>query len=191
MKEIILPLTIKDLQIQAYEYVHDLEVYLTQSKLLGLFNPPIDHFAIKATNSQSYEKLVESARQISNKISYVYLDQRRLATAELTVPIEFVKLGQTSYLEIMEPRPNAAASLIDFFEHAEIYSQDLGKIKSILALEQVVHQEYKNPNHEVVVLEINKAKQEIKFTNKHLSQIIKDQEERGEVTLLIDLTKTA
>jgi predicted metalloenzyme YecM len=174
----------ESLQTSADEYTAALKRFLDTQGLTEYFIPPVDHLAVKATDAQDYMHYMELILPFSEEISYVPLNNRRLATAKLTNPISFGELGETVYLEIMEPRPEKVGKDFTGFEHIELLCKDFNAVESVLKAKNIPYEMCENPEHRALVLKINDLGQEIKFTDKSLGQIVLNQVDRNEAVVI-------
>lgn len=140
-----------------------------------VLDKPVDHVAVKALNRNEYELYLQEYLPISKRLSYEAVSNRDLATAELYDPLDCGEFGSTSTLEIMEPKPNAAVTTHDMIDHFELLVDDLETVKQQLSEKDIDYNYQKNPNHTALVVAINEWDQEIKFTDKRLTDIVERQ----------------
>lgn len=162
------------LKTEIQKYLITLFSFFRQNQLLDLLKGPVDHLAIKSANSQQFEIFLDSLKSFSESLSYVNLNNRRLATAILKNRYKFGDLGSSKILELMEPRPEKANRDFVGFEHIELRVSD-SKLKSIvtqLKKSNLLLEFQHNPAHDAAVVRINNSGQEVKFSNKNLQEII-------------------
>jgi hypothetical protein len=112
------------------------------------------------------------------------MNNRRISLATLNSPFDFKQLGTTQYLEIMEPKPEKAGQGLTGMEHIEIYAQNLNLVKVNVDAANIDYKYAENPSHKAIVIQINKEGQEVKFTDRHLSDIVKEEIDKGKATIL-------
>ncbi len=140
--------------------------------------------AIKAEDTHQFDDYLGIFSPLSESMSYIEMNDRRLATAELINPLEFQTIGECRTLEIMEPRPEKVGMDIVGFEHIEMYHEPLEKIEETLKAKNIPYEFTSNPEHRALVVVINDKGQEIKFTDKSLAQIVARQVKDKEATIV-------
>jgi len=165
-------------------YTESLLNFFTANGLDNFIGQDFDHIAIKARDTSQYELLVQMYQQMAEKIVYVEMNNRRIATVILVKPILFAPFGTTGYIELMEPRPEKAGKDFVGFEHAEIYVEDLTYIRTLIEGRGIEHEEYTNDFHSAIVCKINGAGQEIKFTDTPHTKIIEEEEVAGRLQVI-------
>jgi len=143
-----------------------------------------DHLAFKGRDSAHYLELVHIFRPLAKRVSYIHLDNRRLATAELVKSVVAGDFGAVGWIEIMEPRPEKAGADVVGLEHMEFLYPDFEAVKAELSLKKVAYELQSNPNHQWINIVINSAMQEVKLSNKPLEAIVRQEIEQGEVIIL-------
>jgi predicted metalloenzyme YecM len=171
--------TLDQLQSEANTYTIDLENFLTANELIDLFAPPVDHLAVKLANTEEYESFIEYISIHASAINYIELNNRRIAYAHLIGEIQFGSLGATSYLEIMEPRPEKVGKDKVGFEHIEIINPNLDSIYQRVKAKNLQTEFYDNGFHKAVVLKIDDQGREIKFTDKPIKDVLMLEESQG------------
>lgn len=177
--------TFDRLQREVDIYFMSLRDFVRQHSLGSLIGP-VDHVAFKTASTSHYEKCIEQFQCFAPTGNYVEMSNRRLATLELDEHklLSCTELGQTRFLEVMEPKPDKANVGFSGLEHAEIFKQNLEAVKKELDHQGVIYSVSENPYHTTVVVKINQKGQEIKFTNRGLEKVIKEQSRKGEVKSL-------
>lgn len=152
---------------------------------LEWFREP-DHFAIKCANAEEYEETLTIVRTEFSPIGMYEADiqQRRLGSAKLAGR---VGTGEISFgwVEIMEPKPDAAVAE-SFVEHSEFYMPDFFELQRVLhmrGVEGVRSQD--NGAHGHVSFPIDDHGREIKFNNKPLADVIRQEKLEDKVRLLM------
>ena len=172
--------------------------YNIQDLVLG---QTVDHIAVKLANRNEYDKYLKLVRDSGHCTSLTYTsmkdEDRDLATAVLDEPVEIVSsdgvvIGLSTMLEIMEPRPaKANGKDIIGLEHIEVLVPDHKVIIARLKEGNVPMEEGRNDYHHTVVVQWIGADgedghmEEIKFTERPLSEVIRLEEADGTVTRLI------
>src|SRR5690349_1913904 len=87
------------------EYASALERFRKESDLPEEWFAVPDHLAIKCADPADYERTVQEWLSYADSLSYARLNNRRLASANLSEPILVGVNGQVTWVEIMEPRP--------------------------------------------------------------------------------------
>lgn len=144
-----------------------------------LLAPPVDHVAVKARDSVHYSEIVGGFLPKTTLASFTRMDGRQIATLELSSPIYLDELGETLFVEIMEPKPEKVGRDLVGLEHIEIYNPDLEGVMRVLDEKGVTYEDGGNLYHRTVVVKINEKGQEVKFTNGRLGEIVRRQTEDG------------
>jgi predicted metalloenzyme YecM len=167
------------LQKEIDEYCHTLDTFIRKFNLSHLIvDNPIDHFALKLTDSDHYQFFIDSLREHSHAMSFTPMNNRRIAFALLKEPLVFSLLkteNNCRVMEIIEPKPEKKGQTLVGFDHIEVYHQSLADIKEFLTIHEISYEDYENPNHKAVVIPINEKGQEIKFTDSRLEEIVQQQ----------------
>ncbi len=166
---------------------HLLPAYAEEAKLFfysyGLaeliIDLPIDHVAIKGLNAEVYRGYLKMYLPLSTRISYEPVEERDIALAALSTPLDAGTFGTVSLVEIMEPKPDAIATTHDLIDHIEFLVPDLKVTKDSLDWKEVEYTEQANENHKALVIEINEWGQEVKFTDRSLQNLADTQIEKG------------
>jgi predicted metalloenzyme YecM len=166
------------LQSQATTYSDEVLAFLQQLSISHMVGP-FDHLAIKAYDSADYESVIGAIRPACKSLSYIQMNNRRLATAHLREPIITRHFGACAWLEIMEPRPEKVGNDYVGFEHAEIFCKNFAALETLLKAKHIEYEFADNGAHRAYVLRINEAGQELKFTDTSLSIIVAHQTKEG------------
>ena len=150
-----------------------------------MLRPPVDHCAIKARDSVEFEEWIAELLPFCTSASFAVLNNRRLATLELKMPVYFGVWGQTTVLEVMEPRPEKVGNDFTGFEHIELFHPSLNSVADTLEQKKVPFDHQENPGHKAVVLALSPEGHEVKFTDNHLRLMVKKQLESGESTAYV------
>lgn len=170
---------ISNLQKEATSYINSFRSFLIENSLSELLIPPVDHLAIKMKDAKEFEDLLLKINPLSSHISYTYMNNRKIAVAELINPISFGELGETNILEIMEPKPEKSGKDLVGFEHIEIYHPQFDEIEVELKAKNIAYEIKENKMHKSITLKINNNGQEIKYTNNRLKEIVKQELKLG------------
>ena len=98
---------------------------------------PIDHVAIKGLNKEVFREYLNMYLPLSKRISYEQVEERDIALAELSAPLNAGTFGTVSLVEIMEPKPGAIATTHDLIDHIELLVPDLKVTKDSLDWKEV------------------------------------------------------
>ena len=145
---------------------------------------PIDHIAIKALDRKVYYEYLNSFLPLTTRMSFEAVGPRDIATAELSTPLDAGTFGTVALLEIMEPKPGAIATTHDLIDHIELLVPDLKPITDALDEKGVIFKVQSNENHTAVVMEVNEWGQEVKFTDRSLSDITEKQIANGAAKII-------
>ncbi|MDQ3239526.1 MAG: VOC family protein [bacterium] len=172
---------VQKLQLDANAYLDELTTFLSKNNLTDLVLPPVDHFAYKLQDAPSYEQYLEQIAFYATSVKYIKINERRIATIILKDSISFKHLGQTSCLEVMEPRPQKVG--IDFvgLEHIEVLCTNQDELAKKLIQRNISYDLFKSPYHEAIVLKINTKGQEISFTNMPLNDVVALEGKSGKI----------
>jgi hypothetical protein len=143
----------------------------------------VDHVALKAANRSDYSSCIQELLPISVSASYITRRGRRLATLELDRSITVGAFGSTTLIEVLEPRCDGTLEAIGL-EHIEIWSEDLEATRLILDHKQVPYTTRVYPLHTTLVVRLNPAGQELKYTDRGLREVVVIQVGSGEATVL-------
>ena len=143
-----------------------------------------DHIAIKCADADDYEYKIQDIIMDATQGSEIDLDGRRLAALQLTSPQEIKDLGQVSWLEIMEPRPEKIGKDIVGIEHIEFYYPTFDEITEVLEGAGVAYRKQANPGHEWISIVLNQQGHELKLNNRLLQDIVAEELQDGTSHLL-------
>ena len=143
-----------------------------------------DHLAVKGADTKGFEELIAQFRPLSEQLSCIDMDGRRLATAKLKEDIPVGKFGLVSWLEIMEPRPEKVGKDVVGLEHMEFYYPDFAKAIKVLKDRGINYTMQENPGHAWINIVLNKQGQELKLNNQTLGYIVTKELATGESQLI-------
>lgn len=178
------PHILRELEGSIESYLADLRSFMREHGVVDLLRGSVDHVAFKAADYAHYSAIVGGIVSKSRLSSFTRMDGRQIATIELVAPISLGELGETYFLEIMEPKPEKVGRDLVGFEHIEIYNPDFEGIMRALRESGVNFEDGGNDYHKTIVLKINEKGQEVKFTNGRLGEIVKRQTKDG-ISVLI------
>lgn len=172
---------------QVADYANILEGYIYFNELPDEWFVAPDHVAIKSADAEGFKLLVEQLREAAEQISCIDMDGRRLATAKLKEPINVGTLGEVSWVEIMEPRPERVGKDFVGLEHMEFTYPDFDEVARYLDNQGCQYEFQKNPGHSWVNIPINGQDgryQELKINNRALGAVVQAEIEEGKSYLL-------
>lgn len=143
-----------------------------------------DHLAIKCADGLDYVYTVEELLPDAHQASEIVMDERRLATLQLVSPVQVGDLGEVSWLEIMEPRPEKVGKDLIGLEHMEFYYPDFDEVTVLLAKYDIDFTLQQNPGHAWVNIVLNEQGQELKLNNRLLGETVAEEIGNGTAHLL-------
>lgn len=174
------------------EYEEEIELYVKELEdFIGRFELPDkwfripDHIAIKCADNLDYDYRLQELMPDGHRSYEARLDNRRLASIQLTNKIEVGILGTVGWLELMEPRPEKVGKDIVGVEHMEFYFPDFEEVKKTLAKYKIPYAEESNPGHSWINILINDDGQELKINNGLLADIVAKELDDGRVRELL------
>lgn len=129
----------------------------------------LDHAAWKAKDAIQYARMIEEAQKRSVKIVQTVLNGRRISIATFYSPLQ-IGSHRTNQLEIMEPKPGTKGS--GKLDHVELLARDFGAVVQKGAELGV---DVNDNGHHKTVAFIMENGQEVKFTDRPISQVISTQ----------------
>ena len=175
-------------------YTVDFERWLSKHntrKYLG----PKDHFAIKVPNETALNEAIEAIKPYcvdrvgkTPGLSVRKMHGRKIAVAFLKDPI-YMGSDPITCIEIMQQKLEKEGTAIIGLDHLELIHSDHDSILDILKGSDADYFiDTTNPYKKILVAHINEKKEQIKFTDKTLAEIIpiqiEDEPERVEILLL-------
>ena len=165
-------------------YVRELEAFVSDHDLPRSWFEAIDHAAFKFSNAAEFEEAIENFRRMSDHISSIKLNNRRLATAKLHMSLMIGKFGAVKWVELMEPRPEKAGNDFVGFEHVEFYYPNFNEIQDVLDSKGILYEMQSNPGHNWVNIVINSDGQELKLNDRTLADIVTDELQNGQSAVI-------
>jgi hypothetical protein len=95
-----------------------------------------------------------------------------LAALHLISPQSVGDLGEVSWLEIMEPRPEKVGKDFVGLEHIEFYYPDFDEVREALDKYKVSYTQQNNPGHDWINIVLGEAGQEFKLNSRLLSDVV-------------------
>jgi hypothetical protein len=159
-------------------YGRDLENWLEKYNLRNLLGPA-DHFAIKIPTEKILLALVEAIEPFCIEdfgdtpgLSVRRMDNRSIAVALLEKPLY---MGSTEIycLEIMQSKPENIDTDVVGLDHLEFINTNFEGVQSTLKAKDVEYGiNVKNGYKKTVIVKINRQREEVKFTDKTLAQVV-------------------
>lgn len=172
--------SLEQLQQSFASYIRGLEAFLCAAEISSdMYALPLDHVAIKLIDGNDYEQTMAIFRPLAQAGGVAHLNERRIATLELTQTFDFGSFGQTRWLEIMEPRPAKVGKDFVGFEHIELIIKDEAALKRRFAQHNLHPEICQNAHHTAYAFKINESGQEVKFTSNPLAQVVEDELRSG------------
>lgn len=165
-------------------YGEELEEFIDMFWLpQGWFGAP-DHVAIKCADRSDFERTIRTFEDDAEQISAIDMDGRTLAAVRLASSVAVGSLGDVSWIEVMEPRPEKVGKDVVGLEHMEFTFPDFGLVRDLLSERNIPHEMQSNPSHRWINIVLNELRQELKLNDKPLSEIVEEELASGESYLL-------
>jgi hypothetical protein len=174
----------KSFDVQVNDYAATLSSFVREYDLPAEWFAVPDHVAVKGADKADFEALVEQFRPLSERISCIDMDNRRLATAQLTGDILVGAFGAVQWVEIMEPRPEKVGKDVVGFEHMEFYYPHFDRVIDVLNQKGIAYEMQKNPGHAWANIVLNEKGQELKLNDKPLGTTVFEELEDGRSYIL-------
>lgn len=165
-------------------FAEALEAFIAKYELPQAWFKVPDHLAVKCADGLDYVFRMEELMPDSKQTSEIVMDERRLATLNLTSPVQVGNLGKVSWLEVMEPRPEKVGKDVVGLEHMEFYYPDFDEVTALLEKYGIEYKLETNPGHSWVNIVLNEAGQELKLNDKLLGDTVNEEIEQGISRLL-------
>ena len=169
---------------QIENYVRELEAFVSDNDLPRSWFEVIDHAAFKFASSSEFEDGVESFRRMSDQISSIRMNNRRLATAKLHMSLMIGRFGAVKWVELMEPRPEKIGKDYVGFEHVEFYYPNFNEVQEVLDNKGILYEMQTNPGHNWVNIVINSEGQELKLNDRTLGDIVTHELDTGQSSII-------
>lgn len=165
-------------------YGEELEEFIDMFWLpQGWFGAP-DHVAIKCADRSDFERTIRTFEDDAEQISAIDMDGRTLAAVRLASSVAVGSLGDVSWVEVMEPRPEKVGKDVVGLEHMEFTFPDFGLVRDLLSERNIPYEMQSNPSHRWINIVLNELRQELKLNDKPLSEIVEEELASGESYLL-------
>ena len=182
------------LRTESQIYNSSLDRFLGRQQLPATWfaNGGVDHLAIKTFNSGDYKAYLDSYKQYAERITQTRLDGRYIATIRLlgnyslTFNLLSVKsANRVTDLELMLARPNEQSELQPRLDHAEIYMKyGLIPVRKVLGNRGLRFEDHSNGSHEWVSVKFEDGAEEVKFSDRRLSEIMEEEIDFGTAQVL-------
>ncbi|MBX4197254.1 hypothetical protein KW801_01710 [Candidatus Saccharibacteria bacterium] len=185
---------LETLKKMATEYNDRLDTFWAEAKLPEVWlDDGYDHFALKAYSREDYEDIIEQFKPVTEFIAEVDLDDRQIATAKLlghfalNMTLSFSDWMSIDHIEIMLAREDEQGDKPVRFDHSELFKSH-GLIPVMKVLEAKGLRPFNPPefnrSHMWVSIVFGEENDEVKFTDKRLSEIIQDDIRTGRAKIL-------
>lgn len=179
---------------QSDQYSRRLNDFVDQSRLPeSWFDHGYDHLAIKAYTIDDYEQTIERFKAVSELITEVDIDDRQIATAELlgefalTMSVSFGNYVSIKHIEIMLARLGDQNHDSPRLDHAEIYMpRGLVPVRKVLSNKRIPYFDELNEAHSWVSVVFGEESDEVKFTDRKLSDINQQQIESSRARIIYE-----
>lgn len=176
----------------AYDYNHRLDDFISKQKLpYTWFDKGQDHVAVKAYHPEDYQGIVRRFKPVSERIAEAKLQNRWIATATLMGNFALkLSLSVSDWMpvkevEIMLARPEEQSNEPPRFDHSEIYVPDkMIPINRVLKSRDLHPFWQRNEAHEWISVTFGEQREEVKFTEKRLSEITDEEIEIGKARVI-------
>lgn len=168
------------IQLAAMEYGQDLAGFTRTRNLPGVWFMIPDHLAVKASGATDFERIINYAvMPVSEWVTYVEMDDRRIAAAKLLSPLALSTMGSVSWLEVMEPRPEKAGNDVVGVDHAEFFYPNFDDVRATLGPKDIRVKHEGNDEHDWLTVKLNNRGQEVKLSDGMLADIVQRQHLAG------------
>lgn len=141
-----------------------------------------DHIAVKCAGAEDFDAALEQWLPRAESLSYIWLNGRRLATAQLLGPLAVGEEGEVSWLEIMEPKPEKAGKDVVGVDHMEFMFADFAAVTALLRERDVVFEHQENPSHRWVSIDM--YGHELKLNDLPLAAVVPKEIAEGTATII-------
>jgi hypothetical protein len=160
-------------------FAETLEGFIERYELPDKWFKAPDHLAVKCADGLDYVYRMEELMPDAVQASEIVMDNRRLATLQLITPVVVGGLGEISWLEVMEPRPEKVGKDLVGLEHMEFYYPDFDEVTALLAKYDIEFTLQQNPGHAWVNIVLNEQGQELKLNDRLLSETVAEELDNG------------
>lgn len=137
----------------------------------GLVTNP-DHVMIKSATPSDFDKRVKSISPWAEQKIFVEVDTRFLVAARLIVPMALTEYKEVNWIEIMESKsPDGTADYLGV-EYVEFYHSDFNQAGLFMKRKKVDAEKRVDGLHRWWNIRMNDEGQELRITDKPLSEII-------------------
>lgn len=163
-------------------YVQALEAFRAEHELPDEWFVKPDHVAIKCADGADYEAEMQAWLPKADQAQYVPLNGRRLGSLRLAQPLKVGDLGQVTWLEIMEPRPEKVGIDPVGVDHMEFHVDDYQTAIELLEARGVAYERQGNPGQQWLSIMANGH--EFKLTNMLLADVVAAEIAAGAATIV-------
>lgn len=161
------------------QFAETLQLFIDKYELPEKWFKTADHLAVKCADALDYVFRMEELMPDAAQASEIVMDKRRLAALRLTSPVPVGNLGEVSWLEVMEPRPEKVGKDVVGLEHMEFYYPDFDEVTELLAKLGVAYELQSNPGHSWVNIVLNEKGQELKLNDRLLGETVAEEIDNG------------
>lgn len=174
-----------DIMTQIFAYGEELRNFVDDHALPEeWFNEP-DHVAYKCRDEQHFDHVLQEASHDVQSMSYVEIDNRRIAGAEVEQSVYLESFGTINWLEIIQSRPEKLGQDIVGLEHVEFYWPELESAEEVLRDRGIPYELQSNEQSQWLSIIITEFGHELKLTNTRLANIVRDSMADGEATIVV------
>ncbi len=155
---------------QVTEYAAALEKFRKDNDLPYEWFATPDHLAVKCADAADYEQTVQVWLPRAKSLSYISLNNRRLASVELLEPIAVGSNGQVVWVEIMQPRPEKEGKDPVGIDHMEFLFPDFVAVTTVLQAKNIPVEQDENPQHKWLSIMANGH--EFKLNDQVLAKVV-------------------
>lgn len=170
---------------QIFAYGEELREFVDDHALPEEWFARPDHIAYKCSDDAHYDEVLRQAMDDAESLSFVTMDNRRLASAKLEKPVYIESFGTVEWLEVMEPRPERIGNDVVGLEHMEFYWSDFESAEEVLRDRGITFSLEGNPGQQWLSLVINDYGQEVKLSNETLAAIVQQDIEDGTAEVIL------
>lgn len=162
------------LYLMSAAYGRLLKPFVEAHSLETLVCFPLDHIAIKLEGEETYKAYLRDIKKYTVSVSEnPDIDGRPMAIATLSSDI-VVGDRWTRRLQIMHPKPGKTGNS-SHLDHSEIFMPQFDIVARVLEAKQIPYMRKHNSGHRTLVIQLNELGQELKFTDRPISDVEREQ----------------
>ena len=146
-----------------------------------------DHLMIKTTSPSDFDKKVKAINPWSEQVAFMEIDERFLVAAHLVVPLTMTQYRPVEWLEIMEPKSPESTSDYPGAEYVEFYHNNFNEAGLLMKKRRITYEKRVDGHHRWWNIRINDEGQELRITDKPLSEIIGQELDDGTARQLYNI----